>query len=147
MKKYFSIIIVLLLLSNISFSQHNKNDSIPIFINDSIFVDDYSNRKEIGLIGMTPFDNYSNQKEIAPANRSFFDNHYANKIAAARRVMMYPNMLPEGEKMIVIIDNKIFNVDDKEFKELDKSNIKTMNFIKDENSKTEIKYVIIITTK
>lgn len=105
MKIYFSLFIALLLFSNKSFSQENKNDSIP-----SLF-DDYSNWK---------------QADIS---------------------IIYNDFLKIKANAIVIINRKIFKLDDRKFKEMDKSKIKKMEVIKDEESKSGVKYVIIITTK
>lgn len=51
------------------------------------------------------------------------------------------------QSTIVVINNKIFSLGDKEFRQLDKSRILEMNIIKDENSLTNIKTIILIKTK
>jgi hypothetical protein len=48
---------------------------------------------------------------------------------------------------LVLINNKMFKIDDREFTALDPSKIEKMDIIKDESSKSCIKYVIMITTK
>lgn len=74
------------------------------------------------------FDDYSNRKSV---DASVISNDYFRT----------------KESTVVIIDKKILTIDDKRFKELDKSKIKKMEIIKDEQSTTGIKNVIIITTK
>jgi len=74
------------------------------------------------------FDDYSNRKPVDIS-------------------VMYNDFLKTKESTIVIIDQKIFAIDDKNFKNLDKSKIKSMQLVKDEQSETKIKNVIIITTK
>ena len=48
---------------------------------------------------------------------------------------------------IVIIDQKIVSIDDELFRRLDYTKVKKMEVIKDDDSKTTIRNVILITTK
>ena len=50
-------------------------------------------------------------------------------------------------RSIVIIDQKIVAIDDELFRRLDYTKVKKMEVIKDDDSKTAIRNVILITTK
>ncbi len=61
--------------------------------------------------------------------------------------ILYLDYLAQLEKTLIIIDNKFYKLNSKEYTELNKDSILNMEIIKDDNSESPIKIVIIITTK
>lgn len=60
---------------------------------------------------------------------------------------VYADLVKLKEEVIVVLNSKIVSIDDESFVKLDKSAIKRMEIIKDDESKSTIKIIMLIETK
>ena len=125
-------------------STANAQSKEPISIYDPIVERNFDYPAKPIIRYDAPFKEY----RIAPQTSSIVSINYSDFVIKFRQNDNLPREKEAQEQStIVVINNKIYSLDDIAFRQLDPSKILEMNIVKDDASTSSIKAIIFIKTK